>query len=500
MRYKVLLFILFTVHSVISIAQIEDVRKTESDIKVEDRFVAAKLLVASGKKNEAIRLLDTLRRESEPSAAIFFELAKLHYENKDLNQTESNLRSALKLEPDNVWIRRFEYNFSKDMGRMEEAGKTLLYLSKLQPKNPEYYDQLVALQIQQKQLDSALLTLTEKEKNIGYSSHNVLKRAEILDNAGKLTEAIDAINTLVAKYPGEKKYLHLITGMLHSNDKIAETEPYLKKILELDPNDNDAKLGLILLSKNKGTREDYLVTLFPLISNPDAPIDMKIKELMPHVIKHASTGDTLLGQQLIDLCDKLVIAHPNDAKSHAVYGDVLKNNGEMTAAVRQYEKTLSLNNKNFLVWEQLMYCIEELGNVDLLLKTAREAIDYFPNQAISYYFAGKAYISKKEEKSALSMLEEASMIAAGNPNIESRVLTSKAEILFHKKEYKKAMSLVDEAWTVSNQKNASACELKGDIFKASGDAKNAVIHWQKAIELGGQVNRLEQKIAEEKNN
>jgi len=31
-------------------AQIEDMRKSESDIKIEDRFMSAKLLIASGKK------------------------------------------------------------------------------------------------------------------------------------------------------------------------------------------------------------------------------------------------------------------------------------------------------------------------------------------------------------------------------------------------------------------------------------------------------------------
>ncbi len=307
-------------------AQIEDMRKSESDIKIEDRFMSAKLLIASGKKTEAIKLLDSLRRESEPSASIFFELAKLHYEAKDFNQTESNLKSAIRLQPDNIWIRQFEVSFSKDLGRYDEAINVLKHLVILQPKNDQYYDQIVQLQIKKNDLDAALVTLEDKEKNIGWSEKNVLKKAEILDNADRLGDAISMINTLVLKFPREKKYLRLISNMLHSYDKVAEAEPYLKKILEIDPNDIDAKLGMILLSNGKLDKDSYLTTLEPLMSNPDAPIDMKIKELLPHVQQHAATGDSLLGRQLIDLCDKLVIAHPNEAKSHAIYGDVLKNN------------------------------------------------------------------------------------------------------------------------------------------------------------------------------
>lgn len=481
-------------------AQIEDMRKSESDIKIEDRFMSAKLLIASGKKTEAIKLLDSLRRESEPSASIFFELAKLHYEAKDFNQTESNLKSAIRLQPDNIWIRQFEVSFSKDLGRYDEAINVLKHLVILQPKNDQYYDQIVQLQIKKNDLDAALVTLEDKEKNIGWSEKNVLKKAEILDNADRLGDAISMINTLVLKFPREKKYLRLISNMLHSYDKVAEAELYLKKILEIDSNDIDAKLGMILLSNGKLDKDSYLTTLAPLMSNPDAPIDMKIKELIPHVQQHAATGDSLLGRQLIDLCDKLVIAHPNEAKSHAIYGDVLKNNEETTAAIRQYEKTLTLNNKNFVVWEQLMYCLNDVENYDQLLRTATDAIDYFPNQAIAYFFSAKSLIAKNDFKKATELLDEATLISAGNPNVESRVLTARAEIAFKKQEWSKAMELSDLALQVSKGKNADAMELKGDIYKETNDLKNAVVSWNKAKELGGNAARLAKKSETQKNN
>ena len=481
-------------------AQIEDMRKSESDIKIEDRFMSAKLLIASGKKTEAIKLLDSLRRESEPSASIFFELAKLHYEAKDFNQTESNLKSAIRLQPDNIWIRQFEVSFSKDLGRYDEAINVLKHLVILQPKNDQYYDQIVQLHIKKNDLDAALVTLEDKEKNIGWSEKNVLKKAEILDNADRLGDAISMINTLVLKFPREKKYLRLISNMLHSYDKVGEAEPYLKKILEIDPNDIDAKLGMILLSNGKLDKDSYLTTLAPLMSNPDAPIDMKIKELLPHVQQHAATGDSLLGRQLIDLCDKLVIAHPNEAKSHAIYGDVLKNNEETTAAIRQYEKTLTLNNKNFVVWEQLMHCLNDVENYDQLLRTATDAIDYFPNQAIAYFFSAKSLIAKNDFKKATELLDEATLISAGNPNVESRVLTARAEIAFKKQEWSKAMELSNKALQVSKDKNADAMELKGDIYKETNDLKNAVVSWNKAKELGGNAARLAKKSETQKNN
>lgn len=112
----------------------EDTRKTESEFKIQDRFVKVKLLQAANKTSEAIKLLDSIRREAPTNATIYFELARLHFEIKDYNLTESNLTSAIKMAPDNVWFRSFEVDYLKAVGRIDDAIKTLKYLSELQPK------------------------------------------------------------------------------------------------------------------------------------------------------------------------------------------------------------------------------------------------------------------------------------------------------------------------------------------------------------------------------
>ncbi|MBK9736014.1 MAG: tetratricopeptide repeat protein [Saprospiraceae bacterium] len=495
-KFIILFFILFSSAYLYCQEQqtIVDNRKTEADIKIEDRFVSAKFLIVAGKKQDAVKLLDTIRRQYVPNATIFFELAKLHYELKDLNQTESNLDAAIKLEPDNIWIRVFEVKYLTETGRFEAAANTLTHICLLQPKNVEYYDQLVSLYIRKKDYAAALKTLENKEQHIGFTANTILKKAEILDNWGKISEAVIELNKLTTKFPKEIKYLKLIANLLMSNDKSKDAEPYYKKILDLDPDNADAKIALIISTNRPVNEEDYLVTLTPLIKNPDIPIDIKIKELIKFVTKHASTQDTILGKQLIALCDNLTIIHPNEAKAHAIYGDVLMNNGETTAAIRQYEKTLSLNNKNFLVWEQLMYGLEAVGNFDQLLKVSLEAIDLFPNQAISYYFSGKAMAEKNELTKAESALSEASLISAGNPNIESRIMNVYAEISIKKKDFTKAMSQIDQAISLSNHKNAAAFEIKGDIFKEQNDIKNAELYWKKSKESGNLSEKLKNKL------
>jgi len=475
-------------------AQIGDERKSEEDIKIEDAFVATKLLSTSGKKKEAIKMLDSLRRITAPSAAIYFELAKLHYELKDINLTESNLKQAIKYEPDNTWIRRFEVSFSLDLGRKESAIQTIQHLITLQPKISENYQQIIQLYLADGNFDKALEYNELKLQNEGWSSQTLLKKAEILDMAGRLSESLSVIVSLADKYPNEVKYYKLIVNLLHSNDKIQESGPYLQKILDIDRNDNDAKLGLLMLKKGKITDDDLMVAIMPLINNRDVPIDIKVKELLVYVHKQTETGDTLLKSQLLKLCDQLVITHPNEAKAHAIYADVLKNNENYTAAIRQYEKTLQFNDKIFSVWEQYMFCLLVTEQYDKLATTADNAIDFFPNQAISYYFKAKAFVILENLKKAESYLDEAEMISAGSPDIMSRVYTVRSEILYNKKDFAKALIQVDAAIKTSNGNNTDALELKGDILKVSNDMKSAASYWQKAYDLGKRSPQLIKKL------
>ncbi|HMU05100.1 MAG TPA: tetratricopeptide repeat protein, partial [Saprospiraceae bacterium] len=133
-------------------------------------------------------------------------------------------------------------------------------------------------------------------------------------------------------------------------------------------------------------------------------------------------------------------------------------------------------------------------NYDQLTKISTEAIDLFPNQAISYYFNGKALAAKNDFKKAMSSLDEASLISAGKVSIESRVQTVKGEIYLKQKNYTKALESADKAIALSNQKNSMAYELKGDIYKEQNDLKKAAVAWQTSKDLGNSSVRLAEKL------
>ena len=83
---------------------------------------------------------------------------------------------------------------------------------------------------------------------------------------------------------------------------------------------------------------------------------------------------------MLEIGNKLVLTHPDDAKAYSLYGDVLFHTGNMEGAIQRYEQTLQKKKKVFSVWDQLMYAYFETAETGKLAKLSNDAIDFFPTR------------------------------------------------------------------------------------------------------------------------
>lgn len=490
-----LLLILFIIGITQPVMFGQDNRMSEDDIKVEDRFVQANLLAANGKRKEAILLLDTIRRElAQPNASVFLALAKLYYAQKDLNGCETNLIQAIKTDPTNVWALEFGFDYYKSTGRFDDALVTIDKIIALEPQKAVWYDRKASWLESIGKRTEAVGALNQKDLQFGYSTASSLKKIELMQKNGQVDEALAELEKILRAYPQEKKYLELGAALLHEAGRVSESRPYLEKILALDPSDADARTGLALLNQTSMTDSQYLEALMPIISDGQVNIDKKIKELVPLMEKQTAEADTQLHQDLEVLAKELCRIHPTEAKAFALYGDVLKNAGNVDMAIVQYQNTLALSKRNFMVWEQLMFCLEKTGDFSALAKTATEVIDYFPNQAIAYIFLASAQLSTGAVKEAKANLEEAGIIASGSKDLESRIQRVWGKWAFTSKDVNKAGEFAEISLQLSNGQNGDAWELKGDISAAKGNLSEAKQYWEKAYKLGGWNKKLAEKL------
>jgi tetratricopeptide (TPR) repeat protein len=316
----------------------------------------------------------------------------------------------------------------------------------------------------------------------------------LYDIGGNEIEAIKQLDLLIAKYPDNKSYLKTKARHLVKKNKVDEAMVLYKKVLTIDTEDTDANLAVLSKGDDKEKPSAYLMALLPIITNQSINIDVKVKELLPYIQNLKKNDNAEVKSAIIDLADKLVLTHPEEAKAYSLYGDVLMITGDINAAIDKYEHTLKLNNKNFAVWEQLMYAYLETQNYDALTKMSNQAIDLYPNQAINFFFASLCSSYKKNYVEAQSLAEEGLIVSGGNKVSLSKINAALGMAYLGKKELDKAESSVDTSISLSGNLNAFAYEIMGDIQLAKGNQAKAKENWKKSVDLGNKSKQLLAKI------
>lgn len=470
-----------------------------SDVEMQTKYMDARKEMEAGKLDKGILILEALYRENRNNASISYELAKAYAVKKDFSSVEKYGDNAIKNAPQNEWMLEFYGEYMLENNRPETALRLFDQLILLKPENGLYYDHKVDALMKLNRGDDAIATYNALELKIGPSPDLYLNKFDILDNLNRVDAALAELNKLIAYYPLDKKYLKIKAGFLKKNGKEKDAKDLYAQVLKLDENDVEANVAMITNDLGSDKSDAYLRSLLPIISNQSVPLDSKIKEILPYIENLSVGKDTALKEALMEVGNKLILTHPTEAKAHALYGDILIHSGEISMAAIQYEKTLEIDDKKYAVWEQLMFALYELNQFDNLKKYATEAIDYFPNEAVSYFFASMAEIESRNAKSALSLAEEGVKIAAIHSKKASLLYTALSSAKLALGDVVNAKDAAEKAVQLSEGKNSFAFESLGDIAKYSKDLNAAKEAWAKSKVLGNNSRRLQAKIEGESN-
>jgi tetratricopeptide (TPR) repeat protein len=474
--------------------QIDQRTKTEEAVNYEEKFANARREMLIYRYDRAITILEELYKEDRTNAAVCFELAKAYLEKKDQLLVEKYLKAAIANAPTNVWYMQFQADLSKEAGNFAEALVQYQKMYSLQPKNLEFYLEAITCLTKLQRYKEAILEYDKIENAIGPDAEMYMRRFELYAKLGAKADALKQLDFLIGKYNLETKYLKAKARYLIDIGKEDEALDLFKKILAIDPEDTDANLAILSKGNEKDKPNAYLMALLPIISNTSIDIDAKVRELLPYVQRLAAGQDSELARSLKEVVEKLVVAHPTEAKAYSIAGDIYMSSGDVDGAIIKYEKTLKLNNKVFAVWEQLMYGYNDKMDYNALLTTTTKALDIFPNQSMVYYFNGLALSNLKKYQDAKSIAQEGIMVSGKNEVALSKMHTALATALIGLRDYEGATTALETALRLSGNKNAIAYEVYGDLYMAKNDSKLAQEYWKKSELLFNKSKSLYQKL------
>ena len=475
-------------------AQDNEVRYTESEIAVQDKYVEAKKYSLIGRFEKAEEILSGLYKEDRSNAAVALELSKVYGYLEDPYNEHKFAQKAAESEPQNEYVIANFAAICLDQEKFSESLPILTSLVKMQSKNEEYADKLATAHLQLDDSKSALNVYNNLEAQIGITENVSRRKYEIYEILGKEKEALSELKKLSNAFPNNIGFLHNLAAYYNKIGKGKEALKVYNQVLNIDI--NDAKANMAITSANSGDGNDntYLRSLTPVIENASIPADRKVLELIPYVDQLNTKYEKELADALTMLSDKITLIHPTEAKAYAIKGDVLMASNNVKGAAKAYEKTISLNDNVYSVWEGLLEAYSYLEDFTNLKKTAIEALDLFPNKPSAYVYYGRAHTLNNDAEEAIDLLQEGLLVSGKDLYAKSNLYAELGRAFLSKSNKEKANENILKSLEISKNQNGLAYAIEGDIQFNSGNVDKAVDSWKKAQKLGIKSISLQKKI------
>lgn len=475
---------------------VADAQITETEVRLQAVYLKGTQASLMGEHAEAEEHFKAVLAKDPTNGMAAFELARA-LERQDKNdEAIKYAKRAIDADGSNKWFKLFLADVYQKTDNNGAGAAVFQQLVVAHPRNEEYYLKQAFFLVRDGRSDEAIKIYEALESKIGVNEELTRRKHTLYLGQGNNEAAANELKTLISAFPNSKTYRHLLADFYIQTNEKSKAQKVFKEILKIDSEDATAKLAMAGDFKKSGNDSQYLTSLKPIFENKEVGLDIKIKELIPMIQRVATHGDQTLADEALQLCEVLDAVHADQAKVHSIKGDLYFYSNRKEEARASYEKTLKLDDRVYLVWEQLLHSQKELGDFKSMIKTSEDAMDVFPNQGSIFYLNGYAYGADGKYMDALSSLQQAAIMSSRNLPLSLDVKSRLGWTYTQLKKYDKALAQLQPAVEKSNATHPEALENLGDLYFLQGKTKDAVDLWKKSLKILGNNARLEKKIAD----
>lgn len=374
--------------------------------------------------------------ESDPeNPTAYFKIATILAGKGALDDALANARKALELDSQNQYFYKLNADILTRKSDFAEAAQVYEQLIASVEGTDAYLFDLAALYLYQGDLTLALDTYNRAENTFGIQPEVIRQKQKIYLKQNKLNEALEEGIKLVEAFPGEVAFVMALAEVFVSNDRDKDAIPYLEELLEISPNNPEARLMLSKIYQNQGNSKKARENMDVAFANPDLSLNLKM-ELVAKNIRELPNKDT--EEQLRALTDLLIKTHPEEANAYVLKGDFLNTLGESRQARDLYAKSLEYDDTNFNVWQNLITIeFQDLQDQESVIELSEAALELFPNQAVLYFYNGAAHSVTKNFDEAAYSLEQSKRLA-GNQELRKYSNMYLGDVYNELEDYKKS--------------------------------------------------------------
>ncbi len=369
-----------------------------------------------GNYQQAINFFEISLQHNPQNAAALYNLSGLYdMAGRSIPALEMSKKSV-QIDPENQWyLVQLAYLYNRNL-LYKESIQTFEKLIKKFPKDIDNYYPYAEVLLKNGEYEKAITTLNQLEKMLGFDEQLIFNKYRIFAQTKKYPEALLEIEKLIKQNPMEITNYGIAAEIyLQMNEKEKAME-YYQKILAVDPENGMVHLALSDYYHSAGDEKKSFEELKAAFSSPSLDPETKMKIMLDFYYRPGDAKFVAEAYELLDLMEK---AHPEDARSYAIYGDFLMNDNRIQDARDKFRMATKYDKDKFVIWNQLLAIELELKDNEALYTESKEAMELFPTQAPFYYFNGYAALQLNKYKEASESLEAGKAMVVENKELEA---------------------------------------------------------------------------------
>ncbi|MFT5921742.1 MAG: tetratricopeptide (TPR) repeat protein [Flavobacteriales bacterium] len=421
----------------------KDGTSSSESVDFQEHFFAAIQHRNNGDTKKAYAEFSKCKNLNPLNGTPHYELARIDFVGDRKEQTLAGINEAINLEPENYWYHKAHAEFLMEYAMHEDAEKELRWVIDARPDDIDSYYDLASTYLFRKEGKGAIEVYNQLEEKIGISPEITFQKQRIHLIMGNTDAALKDMDLLIAEFPDEPSFYGEKANLLFDLGRNDEAFVCLQQLLERDPENGLAHLQLSRMYAAQGKDDASWESLEIAFKDPQVSIDEKVGILLKYFnLAATNMSAQVKAKQLLGLLEE---CHPNDPRTHSMWGDFLVQEGKYTEARDRFALAVEEDPSRAIIWHQTISLDAQISDWKSMLMHSSEARSIFPTQPDFYLLEGNAMLRTGDAEGAVRALNTGKAYVIENTEMLASYWSSLGEAFNETKQYAKSDDAFEES-------------------------------------------------------
>ncbi|MDR1725463.1 MAG: tetratricopeptide repeat protein [Bacteroidales bacterium] len=395
----------------------EIVQYSKEQLNIYDLLLQAETAYETGNTAEALKIYKNVLTLDTKLANAYNRISLIYFEQQNYEQAIEYAKKSIELSNKNIWYRIQLAKMYYVLGSFPKSAEIYEQILKIYPDKLDMYQSLVEVYQAAQDYDNMIRTLDRIETKWGVTEEVCLTKFSLYNMQGKHENAEKEVEKLAKQYPNDSKYNSMLAEMAMQVKNYNKAFSYYKQVEKSNPDDAFVQIALAnyyLQQKNKTLCYEYLMRA---CKNTGLDANTKLQVLVS-VYGDGVDENREDFERFFSLLQEISYVNNDNAQVWSLLSTGYLRKNDFENAAISIKKSLELGNKNYDLYEHLLFAQSALSNneanFDSVINVANKTIELYPEQPLPYLFKGVNLMLKQEYSEAIITLHKGEKLIYNN--------------------------------------------------------------------------------------